>query len=222
MAPCQYSSRHVLVVSLSLSALVVLWWWWWRLARPYSLPLRRLVDPASVQGVERRWRAETPDAGRRLLHRLGHTPAMLVSTSTGWYVWSGRHLRALPATDENVQAVPVEFTFPGRPRLARLTREPFAQPVTPQEIPGCNALDMRHVREPTRIQAFHSLDEAVAAAAVTMDEAATATDLIVGGAPAHPMYYVVPVDVGPGQSYRTAVTNRPDGSPQRVWVVVPK
>lgn len=223
---------HALPVALlTLSVTLLLGWWLWRLSvggARLSLPLRQVVDATSIRGVERRWRATTPDAGRRLLRRLASTPAVLVSTSTGWYVWSGRHLRVSPVLEEDPNAVVVEFTFQGRPRVIRdvddtMYPEAYQRPAgVPREIPGGNALDMRHVREPTRIQAFHSLTEAVAAARVTPSETATATDLIVGGAPAHPMYYVVPVDVGAAHTtYRVAVVSRPDGPPQRVWVVVP-
>ena len=222
---------------LSVAAACVVLWWVWRAVWPARVvrpPLRRTVDLAGTRGVRRRWRVSDPEAGRRLLVRLGDAPAALVPGPTGWVVWSGPQLTLTPVGEEHPAAVLVEFTVAGRPflRAADAKADPdaadadgagagaaAADAALPplRTLPG-NAIDLARVPEPGRIRAFGTLAAAARAARVGPD-ARGEVDHIVGGSAAHPVYYVVPARVGADAGPQgAAAVVAGSGFDQQVWV----
>ena len=184
-----------------------------RRTRAAALPLRRHVDMHSIQGVERRQIVRDLGKGRALLRRLGDLPAMLVPRLNAWYLYSGRHLSAIGVDDSQPGAVPVEYTFAGRPtfrKVAVVARDVQPPPPTHAEhgpprplgdaerrapaqdprlvaVASLGTLDNQAVRT---IRAFLTLDEAVESARIGPD-AEGRVDHIVGGRLHHPVYYVV-------------------------------
>ena len=204
------------VVAAVGTALLVLALWAAVHRRP-ALPHRRHIDAGRVTGVERRFRTNDPEAGRRLLRRLGSMPAVLVPRDAAWHVWCGRNLTVVPVDAKAPHATLAEFTGEGRPRIAVQRAawgnspddaglEELVPP--PAQIPLAAV-----VPHASRIQAFDRLSEAAAAARVGVD-ADGLVDHIVGGSRLYPVYHVVPLR---GRLSPSASVPDPDSS-LRVWV----